>query len=362
MRLLVVTNDYPPRPGGIQQFLANLVAAYPHPVHVLAPQDRRAARHEPGVSRGPHRFMWPTPGVARWAEREARAFDPDAILFGAPYPLPWLGPRLRAATEAPYAVLCHGAEVTVPAAFPVSRQLLARPLKSADALVANARFVAGRVGAVTGRPVAVIGGGVDVAAYRPAPSRPDRPVPVVGCVSRFVPRKGQHRLLRAAAILEDRGIEVEVLLAGRGRKERTLRNLAARLGVRARFEVEVPWEQLPDVYRQCDIFCMPCKSRWFGLEAEGLGLVFLEAAASGIPVLAGDSGGAPETVDPGRTGYVVPDVDSIVEAVEMLVADPAAAAAMGVAGRERVLAEFTWERTTERLLAVLERAAGGRPA
>jgi phosphatidylinositol alpha-1,6-mannosyltransferase len=175
----------------------------------------------------------------------------------------------------------------------------------------------------------------------------------VGCVSRFVPRKGQHRLIAAATELRRRGLAVTVLLVGKGRTEPRLRRLAERSGVPVRFEIDVPWERLGDLYREMDVFCMPCRSRWGGLEVEGLGLVFLEAAATGLPVLAGDSGGAPETVAPGETGFVVRSVADIVDGLESVLDDPERAAAMGRAGRERVGREFTWDRVVERLLAGL---------
>lgn len=356
MRLLLVTNDYPPKPGGIQQYLGNLVAAYPHPIRILAPADE--GDDDPTVVRHRRAFMWPTRPVARWVEEQIADFRPDVVLFGAPHPLTSLGPRLRRATGVPYAVLCHGAEVTIPAALPLARQLLRRPLRDADALFAVSRFTAGRVERLTGRKVAFLGAGVDVEAFQPAPSPPDRPV--VGCVSRFVPRKGQGRLLAAVARLRRTGVEAEVLLVGSGRQERRLRAAARRLGIPVRFEVAVPWADLPHLYRQMTVFAMPCRSRWFGLEVEGLGLVFLEAGASGIPVLAGDSGGSSETVVPGVTGFIVGRDAHLDEGIRLLLGDPAGAAAMGAAGRERVLAQFTWEAVVHRLSAGLgEIVAGG---
>jgi phosphatidylinositol alpha-1,6-mannosyltransferase len=136
---------------------------------------------------------------------------------------------------------------------------------------------------------------------------------------------------------------------GKGRKEDDLRKLAARLGVRTRFAVDVPWSELPGLYRQMDVFAMPCKSRWGGLEVEGLGLVFLEAAATGLPVLAGDSGGSPETVIAGETGFVVHDVADIVEGLGMVLGDPEWARRMGAAGRALVERNFTWGRVVERV-------------
>jgi phosphatidylinositol alpha-1,6-mannosyltransferase len=174
---------------------------------------------------------------------------------------------------------------------------------------------------------------------------------VVGCVSRLVPRKGQHRLIAAAERVRDRGKDVELLIVGAGRNEQRLRKLAAESGVAVRFEVGVPWHELPDLYRSMDLFCMPCRSRWGGLEAEGLGLVFLEAAAAGLPVLAGSSGGSPETVVPGSTGFVVDSVDDIVEGIELLLEDRRRAREMGATGRARVLSEYVWDRVVATLEA-----------
>jgi phosphatidylinositol alpha-1,6-mannosyltransferase len=357
LRLAVVTNDYPPQPGGIQQYLANLVAAWPHPVRVLAP---RAVAPTDGehIVRGPRRFMWPTPQVRRWVERELAEFAAEVVLFGAPHPLSALGPGLRRRLGLPFGVLAHGAEVAVPAAVPGLRQLLASTLRAADARFAVSRHTQGRVERLTGRPVTYLGAGVDIDAFRPT-RRPERRVPVLGCVSRFVPRKGQHRLIEAAARLGAAGHRVEVLLVGRGRTEASLRRLAARRAVAARFAVDVPWDDLPAWYGSMDVFCMPCRSRWGGLEVEGLGLVFLEAAACGLPVLAGDSGGAPETVEPGRSGFVVRTVADIVEGVQYLLEDPARAGSMGAAGRARVEAEFTWPAVAARLQTALHEVTGG---
>lgn len=359
MRLLVVTNDYPPKPGGIQQYLSGFLAAFPGTVRVLAPADGPADQTALGESvvRRYHRsFMWPTPAVRRWALEEAVEFGPDVILFGAPYPLPFIGPALREATGAPFVVLCHGAEVTLPAALPVARQLLAKALKAADARIAVSRFTADRVERLTGEPVDYVGAGVDLETFaldrdRGGFSDP----PVVACVSRFVPRKGQERLIEAAELLARRGEPVQLLIVGKGRTEQRIRKAAAESGVDVRFEVDVPWSRLGELYREADLFCMPCRSRWGGLEVEGLGLVFLEAAATGLPVIAGDSGGSPETVDPGVTGHVVHDVEDIASAISSILADETAARTMGLAGRRWVEQEFTWRRTMERAMSVFER-------
>ena len=209
------------------------------------------------------------------------------------------------------------------------------------------QFTVRRVQRLSGKDVVFVGAGVDIDTFTPPPNG-DNTIPVVGCVSRFVPRKGQHRLIEAVARLP---FPVEVLLVGRGRTEKRLRRLADKLGVRARFAVDVPWSDLPGLYREMDVFCMPCRSRWGGLEVEGLGLVFLEAAATGLPVLAGSSGGSPETMIPGETGFVVHSTDDIVQGLEILLNDAETARRMGRAGRSYVEDVFTWPKVVERLRA-----------
>lgn len=361
-RLLVVTNDYPPKPGGIQRYLGSLVDAYPGPVRVLAPADGPADGTERGeavVVRYRRRFMWPGPATTAWIIAEARSFRADAVLFGAPHPLPAVIPRLKRAMPVRVGILCHGAEVTIPAAFPPTRWWLRRTLARADVVFGVSRFTSNRVARLIGRPVVTVGAGVEVDEITPPEVPPNNHPPVVGCVSRFVPRKGQQRLIVAAARLGDLGTPVQLLLVGRGRTEARLRRLAARNGVDVRFEVDVAWEALPDLYRSMDLFCMPCRSRWGGLEVEGLGLVFLEAAAAGLPVLAGSSGGSPETVDPGVTGYVVDSVDHIVEGVQLLTADRAAALEMGRRGRTRVMSDYVWDEVIARVNDGFNSAGGG---
>ena len=353
MRLLLITNDYPPKPGGIQMYLQNFVDAYPDEVLVYAPSDDRARPSQSDaeadarvkVVRGDRPYMLPTSAQTNAVLSVARPFEPDVVLFGAPHPLPAMGPALREALGTPIGVLSHGAEVTLPAAFPGSRQLLGRILRAADVRFAVSRYTARKVESLAGAPAMFLGAGVEIETFTPAEEPVANDPPVVGCVSRFVPRKGQHRLIDAVSRL---GRPASLLFVGKGRMEDRLRKQAADLGVEARFEVDVPWSDLPGLYRSMDGFCMPTSSRWGGLEVEGLGLVYLEAAATGLPVLAGDSGGSPETVLPGQTGYVVSSTSDIVEGLELLLGDPDRARAMGRAGRRFAESEFTWDRVVER--------------
>ena len=354
MRLLLITNDYLPKTGGIQQYLGNLVERYEGEVRVLAPRHKGASQ-DPRVVRSRWRFMWPTPRVRRWIETQAAEFEPDFVLFGAPYPLPTLGSHLRDTVGAPYGVIVHGAELTLPAAFPISRQLIAGPLRRADVVFANSHWTVRAVKRSTRREAAYLGIGVDLELFRPADESWGTET-IVGTVSRFIPRKKQDEVLRAADRLYRQGHQLRVKVVGRGRLETRLRRLAEKLEVPVDFHIDVPWSELPWRYREMDIFAVPCRSRWLGLEQEGLGIVFLEAAASGLPVIAGHSGGAPETVLPGTTGFVVHDEEALHEALELLLSNRERAAFMGDRGRQLMEDRYLWTAVMERLRLAMEQA------
>jgi phosphatidylinositol alpha-1,6-mannosyltransferase len=361
VRLLILTNDYPPDAGGIQQYVRSLAERFPGEVLILAPRASRAMHGDEAagthvrIVRARHSFLWPTPGVLRWIERNAASFAPEAVLFASPFPLAGLGPRLRARFRVPQGVLTHGAEVMVPAGIPVVRKLVTGPLRRADVVFTNSRFTTGGIERLLRRPAHYLGVGVDAEVFSPG-ARAARPRPVVGTVSRFVPRKRQADVVDAVAALRARGHDLELLVVGRGRLERSLRRRADARAVPTRFEIDVEWSRLPGLYREMDVFALPCRSRWMGLEAEGLGIVFLEAAASGLPVVAGNSGGAPETVVHGETGFVVRDREELEAALDRLLSDPTEAAATGARGRERMRREFSWDDVVVRLVAGLEEA------
>lgn len=362
MRVLLVTNDYPPKPGGIQQYLSNLAAHSEASFRVLAPA-HPGAPPEPGVVRSADSFMLPTPRTYRRLAGRIREFEPEAVVFGAPHPLAQLGPRITRTFGLPYAVIAHGAEVTLPAAVPLLRQTLGWTFRRAALVFAVSDYTARRAAAMGAAKVAVLGAGVDLDAFHPVDAAGGGRRGggaggglVLGCISRFVPRKGHLRVLAAAERLRSEGMPASVLLAGQGRLEARIRRRAARSPVPARVESDVPWERLPDLYRSCDIFVMPCRSRRLGLEVEGLGIVYLEASATGIPVVAGTSGGAPETVLPGVTGYAAASVDEIVEAVRLIAPRRRE---MGEAARALAVEKYSWQAAARRFDAGLAGMTGG---
>lgn len=252
---------------------------------------------------------------------------------------------------------------------PGTRQALRAIGAEADVVTYVSRYSRARLAAAFGPMAAFeyVPSGVDPARFRPDAAARDRirrryglgGRPVVVCVSRLVPRKGQDALVRALPLLRSRVPDAALLLVGDGRYGERLRALARDVGVADHvvFTGAVPAEELPAHYVAGDVFSMPCRTRGAGLDVEGLGIVFLEAAASGLPVVAGRSGGAPETVREGVTGHVVDGrgTGEIASSLADLLARPARAAEMGAAGREWVTQRWTWDVHA----ATLSRLLGG---
>ena len=373
-RTLLVTNDYPPRVGGIQRTLEALVRCFPADrVAVLCPEAEGAAAFDEAASyevfRQPERFLWPVPDVRRRVHEAVRSFGAEVVLFGAVYPLALLGPSLAEAGT-PYLAAAHGFEYWLSIA-PGTHALVRRATSRASRVpVMCSRFIARvvRTAVPEGVPVSVMYPGADLKAFRPdLPSADltelhgvaDRPLIV--CVSRLVARKGQDVLILAMPEIRRRVPDATLLIVGEGPYRGRLEALAAVAPAGSVvFTGQVSEADLPRYYRAGNVFAMPCRNRLGGLEVEGWGNVFIEAAACGRPVVVGDSGGARESLVRGETGLLVngSDVGQVAEAVGSLLADPERAQAMGRAGRARVEAAFAWSRPAEELAGWLGRAVG----
>jgi phosphatidylinositol alpha-1,6-mannosyltransferase len=369
-RVLLVTNDFPPRPGGIQSFLHGLVTRLPpDDVVVYTSRWRGWAEWDAAqpftVIRAPTSTLLPTPGVRREAARLLHAHGCDVVWFGAAAPLGLLAPALRAAGARRIVATTHGHEAGW-AALPAARQLLRRVASNVDVLTYlgdyTRRQLAGALGPAAAK-LQPLAPGIDTELFRPGTGRRREllglaGVPVVGCVSRLMPRKGQDTLLRALPAIRRRVPGTRLLLVGGGPYRGRLESLARRLGVvdAVVFTGSVPWPELPAYYAAADVFAMPCRTRLRGVDVEGLGIVFLEAAACGLPVVAGDSGGAPDAVADGVTGYVVDgrSVDDVTDRVAALLADPAAAAAMGARGRRWAEQRWSWPASVTALREYLQ--------
>ncbi|MCH7788245.1 MAG: glycosyltransferase family 4 protein [Acidobacteria bacterium] len=363
-RHLLVTNDYPPKVGGIQSYLWELWRRLPSDSFAVyttpyrgAEQFDLAQNHHIERSREP--VLLPNPWLARRINERARGLEVDLIVLDPAVPLGLIGPSL----DLPYAVVLHGAEVTVPGRLPVTRQLLNRVLAGAEFAIAAGGYPAEEARRSLKRdlPVVQIPPGVDPERFAPVDEQRRTEVreryglsptnPLVLSVSRLVPRKGMDTLIEAAAQFSN-SANIDVAIAGSGRDRRRLQGVIDRTNSPARLLGRVPDEDLPALYASADLFAMLCRSRWGGLEQEGFGIVFLEAAAAGVPQIARRSGGSAEAVLDGVTGRVL-DVDvtpaGVAEVIESMLGDQDSLRSMAEQSRSRATDMFGYDHLAKRL-------------
>ncbi|MEU6462015.1 glycosyltransferase family 4 protein [Streptomyces sp. NPDC046976] len=378
-KTLIVTNDFPPRPGGIQAFLHNMALRLdPDRLVVYASTWKRGregieataafdAEQPFTVVRDRTTMLLPTPGATRRAAALLREHGCTSVWFGAAAPLGLMAPALRRAGAERLVATTHGHEAGW-AQLPAARQLLRRIGEATDTITYLGEYTRSRIaGALTeqaARRMVQLPPGVDEKTFHPASGGDevrarlgltDRPVVV--CVSRLVPRKGQDTLIRAMPRILTAEPDAVLLIVGGGPYEQDLRRLARETGVDAavRFTGAVPWSELPAHYGAGDVFAMPCRTRRGGLDVEGLGIVYLEASATGLPVIAGDSGGAPDAVLDGETGWVVRggEPGEAAERIVTLLGDPELRRRMGERGRRWVEEKWRWDLLAERLKELL---------
>ncbi|MGI5425274.1 glycosyltransferase family 4 protein [Streptomyces sp. CA-179760] len=378
-KTLIVTNDFPPRPGGIQAFLHNMALRLdPRQLVVYASTWKRSqegveataafdAEQPFTVVRDRTTMLLPTPAVTRRAVGLLREHDCASVWFGAAAPLGLMAPALRDAGAERLVATTHGHEAGW-AQLPAARQLLRRIGDSTDTITYLGEYtrsrIAGALSPQAAARMAQLPPGVDEKTFHPDSGGDeirarlgltDRPVIV--CVSRLVRRKGQDTLIRAMPRILAAEPDAVLLIVGGGPYEGDLRKLAQETGVAAsvRFTGAVPWSELPAHYGAGDVFAMPCRTRRGGLDVEGLGIVYLEASATGLPVVAGDSGGAPDAVLDGETGWVVRggSAEETAERVVTLLGDAELRRRMGERGREWVEEKWRWDLLAEKLKALL---------
>jgi phosphatidyl-myo-inositol dimannoside synthase len=373
-RTLIVTNDFPPRQGGIQSFVHELALRLPpEDLTVYAPKWDGAREFDTSqpfqVVRHPTSLMIPSPGVTRRAVELARSRRAEAVIFGASAPLGLITPALRRAGVERAIGITHGHEAGW-AALPGARTLLRRIGSETDVLTYLGDYFRVRLSrALTPEAAARLTRlhpGVDAGTFTPDPAGRETirdryglaGRPVVVCVSRLVRRKGQDTLIRAWKEVKRQVPDAALLIVGAGPYSADLHKLAERTGVAAsvHFTGPVAQAELPAHYAAGDVFSMPCRTRRGGLDVEGLGIVYLEASATGLPVVGGDSGGAPDAILDGETGYVVggSDVAALSARLVSLLSDPAGAKAMGEKGRAWVEQEWSWDQAAAALRALID--------
>jgi phosphatidylinositol alpha-1,6-mannosyltransferase len=371
---VLVTNDFPPKVGGIQSYLWELWRRLPaDEVTVLTTAHEDAGPWDAAqpfrIERTREPVLLPHPGLLARVRRLADEVDADVVLLDPALPLGLLGPAL----DRPYGVVIHGAEITVPGRLPGLRSLLGRVLRGAQVVVAAGGYPLAEAERAAGRSLAavLVPPGVDTDRFHPLEPAERAAVrarhglavdrPLVLSVSRLVPRKGMDVLIEAVGrVRATTEPDLQLAVGGGGRDRARLERLAAERRVPVHFLGRVADEELPGLYGCADLFAMLCRNRWLGLEQEGFGIVFLEAAAAGVPQVAGRSGGAHEAVVHGETGLVVrfpQTVEPVAAALQVLLRDHELRAGYGRAGRDRAVEEYSYDVLAERLrLGLLEHA------
>ena len=369
MRHLLVTNDFPPKIGGIQSLLwewwrrlpADSFAVLTSPYEGAADFD---AEQPFRVERTREPVLLPHPLMVQRINKLAADFGADFVVLDPALPLGLVGPAL----SLPYMVVLHGAEVTVPGRLPVSRQVLGHVLRGARHVIAAGGYPAREGDRAAGRalPVTVVPPGVDTARFAPLTQEERLSArarfgigaqdEVVLGVSRLVTRKGYDTVIRAVARLAPSRPSLRLVIGSTGRDEDRLRRIAAETNAPVTFLGRVAHDDLPLLYGCADVFAMMCRNRWGGLEQEGFGIVFVEAAACGIPQIAGDSGGSAEAVVDGETGWVMADPQdaaALAARIEGLLDDTPLRRRMGEASRRRAVEHFDYGVLAARLGGVL---------
>jgi len=369
MKHLLVTNDFPPKIGGIQNLLwewwrrlpADSFAVLTSPHAGSAEFD---AQQPFEIRRTREPVLLSHPWMVRKINQMAREVGADFVVLDPAVPLGIVGRSLKL----PYMVVLHGAEVTVPGRLPISKHVLGRVLSGAQHIIAAGGYPAAEARHVGGDalPITVIPPGVDTVRFRPLTENEKKTAReefgvsqdaelIVG-LSRLVPRKGFDTLIKAAAIVGAQRPNLQVLIGGTGRDSDRLKKLIESTRAPVKLIGRVSDESLPRFYGCTDVSAMLCRSRWGGLEQEGFGIVFSEAAACGVPQIAGDSGGAAEAVVDNVTGLVVSNPESVSDVVAAIVgilSDPSMRLTMGAAARSRACAEFDYDVLSTRLASVL---------
>lgn len=370
-RTLIVTNDFPPRQGGIQSFVHQLAIRQPEGSVVVYASDYEGsaafdAEQPFPVVRHHNGLLVPTPYSRRRTAEVLREYGCTAVWFGASAPLGLLAPSLRAAGAERLVATTHGHEVGW-AKVPGGRQALRRIGTHCDIVTYLGEYTRRRLAPAFGPRATLrqLTPGVDVETFHPGVDGSLVRIrhglvgrPLIVCVSRLVPRKGQDTLIEALPMVRQAVPDAALLLVGKGPYHDDLLELAAERGVAEHVVLTggVPYEQLPGHYAAGDVFAMPCRTRRAGMDVEGLGIVYLEASALGLPVVAGDSGGAPDAVQEGRTGYVVDgrSPDAVAARLVALLQDAALRKQLGEQGRDWVQRDWRWDVIAGHLADLLQ--------
>ena len=374
--VLFVTNDFGPRAGGIETFIIGLIERRPFGQTIVytsaqsgSEEYDKAWKSNFGVTviRDRATILLPTPRVARNLSRIIKDSNIQVAAFGAAAPLGLLSASMKRAGVQKTVALTHGHEVWWAKVFPFNLALR-RIGTTVDSLTFLGEFTQQVISRALSKAAAAqmvkIAPGIDVDHFSPQDATQLRKElklenkRVIVSVGRLVHRKGQDHLIESLPEILKSIPDAHVLMVGQGPYLPNLKKLVARYDVaeHVSFIGRIQYAQLPQYICAGDVFAMPSRSRFFGLEVEGLGIVYLEASACGLPVIAGSSGGAPDAVVDGVTGFVVDGQNNqeIAAAAIRLLNDLDQAKKMGTAGRAWIVENWRWEIWSQRFNKLLQ--------
>ncbi len=373
VRHVLVTNDFPPKVGGIQNYLWELWRRLPpEDVVIYTTPHKQAAAFDAQqpfkVLRSREPWLLPQPLLIRRVNQIVQQYAARLVIIDPAIPAGLIGPHLNVG----YGVVLHGAEVTVPAKIVGLRAGLNRVLKNSVGVISGGAYATQQTEQflAPNHRCAIITPGVDTESFVPLGTQAKQLArtnlglpsegPLLVSVSRLVPRKGMDTLIKASIVIRKQHPNLCVAIAGAGRDRLRLSKLVSRLHAPVKLMGRLSTADLKMLYGCGDLFVMLCRCRWAGLEQEGFGIVFLESAASGVPQVAGRSGGAHEAVTAGETGLIVDDPKDVAGTAKLisdLLADKDRLAAMALASRERVEKDFSYDALAEKLAVTLEHMA-----
>ncbi|MFM9095258.1 MAG: glycosyltransferase family 4 protein [Actinomycetes bacterium] len=364
-KTLVITNDFPPRPGGIQTFVHGLIEGLdPKDVVVLSSKFKGWQEFDNlqkyKVFRYDTEMLLPTPAVANYAIKLVKEFDCESVLFGASAPLGLLSAKLKENGIKKTVALTHGHEVGW-SFTPGLKQTFQKIVKDIDKLTYLTKYTFEKIKEAIPESELVkfeqLTPGIDIEMFKPS-NKETKEVQdlkhrfriqdklIVACISRLMPRKGQDTLIEIWPEVIKKVPSAHLLIVGGGPYKQNLHKKAFDLNINSNVTLtgSVPWEQLPTFYASADVFAMPVRTRNFGFDVEGLGIVYLEASASAVPVIAGNSGGAPDAVINEVTGYVLDPKNKnlLVEKIVNLLLNPDLRNRLGKQGRSWIEKQWQW--------------------
>lgn len=372
---LLVTNDFPPKVGGIQNYLYELWSRLEPSSFVVVTTSHPDAKHfdleqKFKIVRLNRKVLLPSRSLAKEIQDLAIVNKAEFIIWDPALPVGMLAPTIGI----PYGVVVHGAELTVPAHLPVTSMRVRKVLGRAEFVIVAGQYPKSEIDRLfakkvtNGPDIFEVPPGVDGTRFRVLPQDERRKFReqlgisetdfLLSSVSRLVPRKGIDTLVEAAGLLRKTYPSLKVVIAGTGRDQNRLASLIERRDAPVRLLGRISEEELPMLLGSSDSFAMLCRSRWAGLEQEGFGIVFLEASSCGIPVIAGYSGGSCEAVVNQETGFVIYKPKSArrtAEAISMLIEDEELRRKMGTRGRVRAIESFSYDILSARLQNYLDK-------